>query len=164
MKSSSLSEKRVQRLRLQGFISQSPQELSQLAFGIRFAYRVCTSLLIVGVLTKSIWVFTGMLIVAFFGATLPNHPFDYVYNHLLSSKMDKPQLPPRSPQLKFACTIATFWLGTIVYLMSAGSISAALILAMLFITVAGLLSITDICIPSIIYDALFRKNSVGQKA
>ncbi len=153
MNNSILSDKRLKRLRVQGFINQSDQKLSQMAFGIRFAYRVCTAILIVGVLTKSIVVFSAMCSIAFLGATLPNHPFDYLYNHFLSKRMGKPQLPPRAPQLKFACSIATLWLGTIVYLMSAGSITAACVLAILFVFVAGLLSTTDICIPSIIYNS-----------
>ena len=155
-----LSEKRVRRLRLQGFVNQSEQELSQLAFGIRFAYRLCTALLIVGVLTQSIAIFSFMFVIAFLGATLPNHPFDYIYNHFLSEKMNRPTLPTRAPQLRFACMIATIWIGTIDYFMSSGAITAATVLSAFFIFIAGLLSTTDICIPSIIYKAAFQRNQV----
>ena len=164
MKQSILSEKRINRLRLQGFTCQSVQELSQMAFGIRFAYRVCTSVLIIGAITKNIYVFAGMFVIAFLGATLPNHPFDYLYNHFLSKSMNKPSLPPRSPQLKFACSIATVWLGLIVYFLFHNIITAATILAYLFVFIAGLLSTTDICIPSIIYKAVFLTNKGTQKA
>lgn len=154
MKHPTLSKKRINRLRAQGFVTQNEEELSAMAFGIRFAYRACTSLLIVAILTQSITLFAVVFSIAFGGATLRNHPFDYVYNNLLSRKMGAPKLPPRARQLRFACTIATLWLGIIIYCLFTGASTTANALAILFVFVAGLLSTTDICIPSIIYNRI----------
>jgi len=154
MRHPTLSKKRINRLRVQGFVNQNETELSAMAFGIRFAYRVCTSLLIVAIATQSIALFTVVFGIAFGGATLRNHPFDYVYNNLLSQKMGTPKLPPRARQLRFACTIATLWLGGIIYCLSTGATTTANALAFLFVFIAGLLSTTDICIPSIIYNRI----------
>jgi len=104
-----------------------------------------------------------MLVVAFLGAVLPNHPFDYIYNYVLSNWIDKPKVPARSAQLKFTCTIATLWLTGVVYLMSSGLTSAGLIMAGVLAGMAILPSTLDLCLPSKIYNALFlRKNKNSQ--
>ena len=154
-----LSETRLDRLRAQGFISQTDQELSELAFGIRFGYRLCLTVVVVALIFQSTFLFAAMACTAFLSVMLPNHPFDYIYNHLLSGKMNRPKLPPRSKQLKFACTIATIWLSTVTLLLFFGLTTAANIAAGMLVVVAGLLSTIDFCIPSLIYNALFPSTS-----
>ncbi len=102
-----LSLARISRIRAQGYHNYSDQEITDLAFENRFAYRLCTSILAVGVLFSNIPILVAMMSIAFLSIVLPNHVFDYIYNGLLAKRMNKPQVPPRSPQLKFACTIAT---------------------------------------------------------
>ena len=94
-----LSEKRFNRLRAQGYTNNTKEELTGMAFGIRFAYRTCTAILAVAVISQSVTLFGAMLGIAFLGIVLPNHPFDYVYNHTLSGWINKPKVPARSPQL-----------------------------------------------------------------
>ncbi len=151
-----LSPIRLQRLRAQGYVCETDHDLTDMAFGIRFPYRLCVAIIVVAMLTKSLPIFAAMLILAFLGVVLPNHPFDYVYNHLLSKPMHKPMVPPRSKQLKFACTIATLWLAAIVYSFTTENITTALVLAGMLAAVAILPSTIDLCIPSLIYNAIFR--------
>ena len=160
MKTQTLSNTRLRRLRAQGFETQSDAELTNLSFGIRFAYRLCITIMIVGLLMQSIEMFAFLMLVAFSSILMPNHLFDYFYNHLMSRRMNLPKLPPRSKQLKFACTIATSWLATIIYFMNAGDMMVASILTGMFIIIALLPSTIDLCVPSIIYNAIFRKNRV----
>ena len=150
-----LSKTRLKRLRAQGYNKQCDLKLSNMAFGIRFAYRLCTTIIIVAIIMQSLELFSAMLGIAFLGIILPNHPFDYVYNFTLSKWLNKPQLPARSKQLKFACTIATLWLVTVVYFMSIGNITIALVLAGALAMVASLPSTIDFCVPSVIYNAIF---------
>ena len=154
---SSLSPKRVKRIREQGYFHQSESELASLAFGNRFAYRLCTTLLIPGVVLADIPVLSLMMAIAFLGVVLPYHPFDYIYNHVLSERMGKPQLPPRSKQLKFACTVATLWIATTIFMFYAGQMVAAYVLGGMLIAVALLVSTIDLCIPSVIYNTLFER-------
>jgi hypothetical protein len=158
MKTNNLSAVRICRIQAQGYITQSDAQINDLAFGNRFAYRLCVSVLLAGVLLQSIPILSSMLVIAFFGVLLPNHPFDYIYNGLLSKAMNKPKLPKRSVQLKFACSVATLWIGGVIYLMYAEYIIAANILAASLIIVAGLVATIDFCIPSIIFNSLFNKN------
>jgi hypothetical protein len=151
-----LSEKRTNRLRAQGYYTETKKELTGMAFGIRFAYRACVAILTVAVLTQSVALFSVMLGIAFLGIVLPNHPFDYIYNHLLSGPMNRPKVPARSAQLKFACSIATAWIATVIYLLVTGHTTLGLAMAINLILIAMLPSTVDFCVPSAIYNAMFK--------
>lgn len=153
-----LSARRIKWLRSQGYVSQTDQEISNLALGNRFAYQLCTVLLTIGVVTANFWLLLGMLLIAFLGVVLPRHPFDYIYNYLLANMLKRPQLPKRSMQLKFACLIATIWIAITIYLCFNGFSTAAYVLGGMLILVAATVAITDYCLPSTIYNALFNKN------
>lgn len=157
MNNSLLSETRIKRLRAQGYSTQSAQELSDMAFGIRFPYRLCVTILSVGVLFANIPILALMMAMAALSIVLPNHPFDYIYNHLLSKRMGKPVVPPRSIQLKFTCTLATAWIGTMIFLFSSGMMTGGYILGVMLIITATLPSTIDLCIPSVLFNAIFGK-------
>jgi hypothetical protein len=150
-----LSNSRINRIREQGYINQTNAEIIELSFGNRFAYKVCVSLLIIGVSFSNIPLLSVMMLIAFLGVVIPNHPFDYIYNLVLHKKMNKPALPPRSQQLKFACAIATISLGLTIYSFYSGQVVLGYIIGGSLIGVALLVSTIDLCIPSKIYNALF---------
>lgn len=154
-----LSTTRINFLKAQGYCNLSDTEISELAFGNRFAYILCGSIVAAAVATAHIPTLIAMTIVAFFGIILPYHPFDYIYNHMLRSMLNKPELPPRSKQLKFACVIATLWLMATTYLFYAGLAIAGYVLGGLLVAVAFLVSATDFCIPSMIYNFIFKVKS-----
>ncbi len=151
-----LSTARINFLKAQGYCNLSDTEISELAFGNRFAYILCGSIVAVAVATAHIPTLIAMTIVAFLGIILPYHPFDYIYNHLLRSMLNKPKLPARSKQLKFACIIATLWLTATTYLFYTGSDIAGYVLGALLVAVAFIVSATDFCIPSMIYNFIFK--------
>ena len=150
-----LSQTRLNRLRAQGYTAQSDEILSDMSFGIRFAYRTCVCFILVAMATESIALFSAMLCITMFGVILPKHPFDYVYNATLSKVLNKPKLGERSAQLKFACTIASIWVATIVILLSIELTTAALVLAGMLAFTAFLPATIDYCIPSVIYNLIF---------
>jgi len=152
-----LNSARLNRLRAQGYTCQRDEELTDLAFGNRFACGFCSTLLFLGVIMANIPLLALLMLIAFMCIVLPYHPFDYVYNHLLSHRMSRPQLPPRSKQFKFACMLATSWIGATIYLFLSGLLLSAYILGGMLIFSALLVSTTDICIPSIIYNAFTRR-------
>lgn len=154
-----LSSNRINFLKAQGYYTLSDVEISELAFGNRFAYIVCGSIVAVAVATAHIPTLVAMTVVAFLGIILPYHPFDYIYNHLLRGMLNKPKLPPRSKQLKFACVIATLWLIATTYLFYTSSTIAGYILGGLLVTVAFIVSTTDFCIPSMIYNFIVKIKS-----
>ncbi len=147
-----LSQTRLNRLRGQGYFTQSDAELSQMAFGIRFAYRSCLSLLVVGVTMANIPILASMMTIAFFGVVLPNHPFDYFYNHFLADRMQRPKLPKRDVRLKFACSIATLWIGTTIAFFFVGNMLAGYIAGGSLLMAVISVSFIDLCIPSVFYN------------
>jgi len=153
-----LSDFRIKRIREQGYTCQSNSEISNLSIGNRFAYQLCTSFLIIGVISASVPLLSAMMFVAFMSIILPNHLFDYIYNYVLRHWMDLPKLPRRSVQLKFACTMATSFIGGTIYCFYNGFMEAGYIIGGALSGVAVLVSTTDICIPSIIFNKLFNKN------
>ena len=151
-----ISKTRINRIRAQGYLTNSDSDISQISFGNRFAYLLCSAILIVAVSTANVPLLYVMLTIAFFGIVLPNHPFDYIYNYVLRQQMGKPKLPPRSKQLKFACTVATLWIAGTIYLFTAGLTTAGYVFGAALITVATLVGTTDICIPSLIWNYVFK--------
>ncbi len=151
-----LSATRLNRLRAQGYCDISDSELSELAFGNRFAYIICVTITAVGVATANIPTLIAMTAIAFLAVVLPNHPFDYVYNHGLRGMVNKPKLPPRSRQLKFTCLVATLWLIATISLFYADLTVAGYVLGGLLVAVAFTVSTTDFCIPSMIHNFIFR--------
>jgi hypothetical protein len=151
-----LSSGRLYNLRTQGYCNYSDSKLSKLAYGNRFAYYICSSLLLAGVILANIPILATMMIVSIFGVILPNHPFDYVYNNIISSALNKPKLPPRSKQLKFACIISSVWLAATIFLFYTGLTTAGYIVGGIQFSIAFLVSTTDVCIPSLVYNFLFK--------
>jgi hypothetical protein len=155
-KQTTLSRTRIFRLKTQGYLTQSDCEISELAFGNRFAFIVCGLIVAFGVASANITVLAVMALVAFGGVILPYHPLDYIYNHVLRTMINKPKLPPRSKQLKFTCIVATIWLIGTIYLFYTDFTVAGYIAGGLLFMVALIVSTTDFCIPSMIYNFLFK--------
>ncbi len=151
-----LSRTRINRLKAQGYLNHTDGEICELVYGHRFALIVCTTMVGLGVVTANIPILVGMAMVAFGGIVLPNHPFDYIYNYTLSGILKKPKQPPRSKQLKFACIIATIGISITALLYYNGFMTEGYILGGLLFMVAFTVSTTDYCIPSMIYNFLFK--------
>lgn len=156
--SSSVSRTRCKRLRAQGYPEElSDAELAELAAGNRFAYQLCTVLFAAGLVLTSIPILVIAAGIAFLAVVLPHHPFDYLYNNGLRHWLDKPELPKRSAQSKFACGVAGVWLTGIIYLFHLSLFTWGYIAGAVLLVVALLVSTIDFCIPSLIYNALFRR-------
>ena len=154
-----LSEVRINRLRTQGHFDRSETELNDLAFGHRFAFKVCVSVLFIGVVTANVPLLYVMMVLAFLSVVLPYHSFDYLYNHVLSKWLNKPRVPKRSAQLKFSCTLATLMIGGTIYLFQNGMDIQAYVMGGTLLGVGSLVAFTDYCIPSLVYNAIVGKKS-----
>ncbi len=147
---------RRKRLEAQGYNGFTDAELNDFKFGIRFAYYLCGSTVVLGLLLTNIKILAVAMTIAFFGSLPPYHPFDYLYNYLIRRLINKPKLPHRSNQGRFACGIAAVWLSGVIYLFYVGLNLWGYIAGGILVSIATLVSTTDICIPSIIYNFLFR--------
>jgi hypothetical protein len=156
-KASLISPACRKRLHVQGYESFSDKELNDYKFGIRFAYACCITLVAFGLFFQSIPILAIAAMIAFTGAFPPYHPFDYLYNYGVRHLLGKPKLPPRTNQGRFACGIASVWLAIIIYLLYNTFIVFGNVLGIALLAVGTLVVTTDICIPSIIYNSVFKK-------
>jgi hypothetical protein len=154
-KNKPISSKLIKRLKIQGYCNLSEYHLSELAFGNRLAFIICSIVVFIGVAMANIPLLSVMGIIAFLGIVLPYHPFDYIYNHGLRIIMNKRKLLPRSSQIKFACTMATLWLASTITLFYMDYMIAGYIVGGVLFSSAFTVSITDICIPSLLYNFIF---------
>lgn len=152
-----ISGTRQRRLEQQGFRNLGTEELTRQKFGIRFAYYLCGSLVLVGLILKSVPLLAAMLVIAILGMLPPYHPLDYLFNFVVRHLVGKPKLVKRSNQGRFACAIATLFLVGIVYAFYTGQFTLGYLLGGGLIVSAFLVAVLDICIPSIIYNALFER-------
>lgn len=150
------------RLETQGYLGFSDEELTGFRFGVRFAYALCATLFGLGLLLSNTTLLTIAATVAFIAVFPPYHPFDYLYNYGVRQLLNKPKLPHRSNQGRFACGIASVWLTTIIICLSAGYTITAYTLGGVLLIVALLVTTTDICIPSMIYNAIFNNKKTAR--
>jgi hypothetical protein len=147
------------RLYVQGYQGYSDKELNEYKYGIRFAYILCATLVALGLVLSNIPLLITASIVAFIGIFPPYHPFDYLYNYAVRHLLKKPKIPQRTNQGRFACGIAFVWLTIIIYLIKNNHFMASYIMGGILLAIATMVSVLDICIPSMVYNFLFGKKN-----
>jgi hypothetical protein len=150
------------RLEAQGFLGLDDATLDELAPWLRWSPVVCTFFMVLGVVTRSPVVLWGLAGIAFLGTLLPFHPFDLLYNHGVRYLTRTRPLPHHGPQRRFACALAAAWLVAAGWAFQVGADTIAYVLGVSLALVAALVSITHICIPSMIYNALFRRRALTE--
>jgi hypothetical protein len=156
-KASFISPTCRKRLHVQGYKTFTDKELNDYKFGIRFAYACCITLVAFGLIFQSLTILAIAAVIAFAGAFPPYHPFDHLYNYAVRHLLGKPKIPPRTNQGRFACGIASVWLAITIYLLHNNYIVSGNVLATALLAVGTLVVTTDICIPSIIYNSIFKR-------
>jgi hypothetical protein len=143
-----------QRLEAQGFYDLDDATLTELAPWLRWSPALCTIFMAVGVAFRAPLVLWGLAATALLGALLPFHPFDLVYNYAVRHLTRTRPLPRNGPQRRFACALAAAWLVATGWAFHAGAAAVGLALGLSLTAVAALVSVTHLCIPSTIYNAL----------
>lgn len=146
----------VQRLHTQGFSTVDEAWLAEIAPWLRWSPVLCGTFAAVGTALASPWILFALAGTAFLGAILPFHPFDLIYNYSIRFLLGKRALPPNRAPRRFACGIATVWLIATALLFSNDQMTAGYVLGTTFVGVAVLVSTTDICIASIIFNFFAR--------
>lgn len=149
------------RLEAQGFCGLDDAALQELAPWMRWSPALCALLMALGVGLRSPGFLWGLAGTALLGAGLPFHPFDLLYNHGVRHLTGTRRLPAQGPQRRFACALAAVWLAGTGWAFHAGTTAVGLALGIPLILVAGLVSLTHICIPSLIYNALSGRRGAG---
>ena len=157
----SLSATTRRRLNVQGFCDVDDETLTNIAPWLRMAFGLCSLIAGAGTVFASptiLWVLTP---IAALGAMFPVHPFDLIYNYGIRFVRNTEPLPKRRAQSRFACGLGAVWLVATALTFQAGALTAGYILGGTLTGVGVLVSTTDICIPSMIYNALFSRSRAG---
>ncbi len=153
-----LSATTRRRLNVQGLSDVDDETLAQTAPWHRLAFGMCALLAGAGTALASpmiLWILTPIAALA---ALFPVHPFDLIYNHGIRYLRNTGPLPKRRAQSRFACGVGAVWLVATALAFQSGALIAGYILGGALTGVAVLVSTTDICIPSLIYNALFLRS------
>ena len=150
-----LGAKRLCRLDVQGFDTVDEDLLAQVAPWLRLAFGLCATLAIVGTARASPPLLLTLAGIAFLAALSPVHPFDLIYNHGIRHATGTPPLPKRGPPSRFACGIGALWLIVTVGAFESSLTTVGYVLGFTLASVAILVSTMDICIPSMIFRAIF---------
>jgi hypothetical protein len=156
-----LSTTTRRRLNVQGFSDVDDESLVEVASWLRMAFGMCALLAGTGTALASptiLWILTPIAALA---ALFPVHPFDLIYNHGIRYLRNTRPLPKRRAQSRFACGVGAVWLVATAWAFQSGALAMGYFLGGTLTGIAVLVSTTDICIPSMIYNALFRRSRTG---
>ncbi len=150
-----ISETTRRRLDIQGFVDVDDETLAEVRPWLRLAFGGCAILAGIGTILASptlLWILVGIAALA---AAFPVHPFDLIYNYGIRHLTGTGKLPNRQAPARFACGIGALWLIGTALAFESGALITGYILGGALTLIATLVSTTDICIPSMIYGAIF---------
>jgi hypothetical protein len=153
----------IHRLDIQGFENISTDRLAEVAPWLRLAFGMCAILALAGTALGSPEVLWVLLPIAALAAAFPVHPFDLIYNHGIRHMTNTGPLPKRGAPARFACGMGAVWLAVTSWAFWSGHATTGYILGFSLASVATLVSTTDICIPSMIFRAIFGQPAAREK-
>ena len=155
-----LSPTMRRRLTIQGWGDVKDETLAETAPWLRLATGLCALLAGTGTVLASPMILLILAPLAALGAVFPVHPFDLIYNYGIRHLRNTGPLPKRRAQNRFACGVGSVWLVATAVAFQSGAIVAGYILGATLTGLATLVSTTDICVPSMVYNFLFLRNTV----
>ena len=144
-------------LSMQGYGALNDDERKRLGFALRLSPALCLTGMTLGVVLESPTILLGMAATAVLGGFVTaKHPFDLIWDHGLRRLSGGPPLPPTPPPRRFACQLASFWLVAVAAAYLAGEETMGLILGVPLVLVAAVVTVSNWCMPSLIYGLLAR--------
>ena len=143
------------RLDIQGYACVDDATLVQTQIWLRMSPALCATIAAVGTALASPAILWALMMFAALGAVLPFHPFDLIYNVGIRRITGGPQLPRNGAPRRFACAVASVWLLATGELFYVDLDIAGLLLGGALVAVATLITVSHICIPSLVYRVLF---------
>lgn len=93
-------EEATKRLMARWFACRITSSRKSVQYGLRFSYPLYISLVAVGTFLTNPYILSTTLLLAFFGVILPMHPFDYVYNHIVTKLIGIKRIAGRGSELQ----------------------------------------------------------------
>ena len=134
-------------LAVQGYCL-SAEESHRLRWGLRFPTALCLGLVVIGLTLQSAVLILALVPVGAVAGWTSRHPFDLIWDRGLRHRSGAPELPPNPTPRCHVFKLATSWLLAIGLLFAFGQPTAALILGGILVSVCGVLTVTNFCLPS----------------
>ena len=150
------------RLDVQGYTCVDDATLAQTQLWLRFSPALCALVAAVGTALASPPILWSLMVFAALGALLPFHPFDLIYNFAIRRLTSAPELPRNGPPRRFACALASVWLLATGALFVVGLDVFAYVLGGALVAIASLITVSHICIPSLMYRTLFAREELAR--
>ncbi len=150
-----LSQVLRSRLEMRGIACSSDPEFVKVVPWIRFTFVVCGTMMGLATALASVPFLLVMAPIAGLGAVFTRHPFDLIYNHGVRNLTGTQPLPPNAAPTRFACGVASVWLVATALAFAKGPAWLGYTLGGVLTSVAAIVSVTQFCIPSMVYQFLF---------
>jgi hypothetical protein len=134
----------------------SDAERRELWLGLRFSTGACLALVVVGLALESALFFAALVAIGAIAGFGSRHPFDYVWNHVVRAVVGGPAVPPNPRRRRDAFKVGTAWLALVAVLFAAEANTAAVVLGGLLIVACGIVTVTNLCLPSEAFSRLER--------
>src|SRR5919198_713919 len=135
-------------LSIQGYCL-SDSERRRLWLGLRIPTGLCLALFVTGLALQSGLLLAALVPVGAVAGWTSRHPFDHLWNHGLRRLFHAPAVPPNPTRRRHAFKLGTVSVALCAVLFAVGASTAALVLGGLLVAVCGLVTVTNLCIPSL---------------
>lgn len=142
------------RTRLQGWRGPEAHQADANPGAQRIAAAVCAVGALAGAATGSPPLLGVFAATALVGAFAPNHPFEWLYNRVASTS-GRGQLPANRAAKRLGCAMGVVFLGGSAVAYALGAATLGLVLALVLGGTAAFVAATGICVPSIVFTALW---------
>jgi hypothetical protein len=137
---------------------------SKRALGLRFSTGLCLALVVTALVLQSAPMLFVMCGVGAFAGFTSRHPFDYVWNHGVRHLIGGAAIPPNPTRRRHVFKIATFWLLGVATLFATGQNTLALVLGGTLVGVCGIVTVTNLCLVSLMFASWERLRTRGATA
>jgi len=137
------------------------EESSALRWGLRFPTALCLGIVVIGLALQSAVLILALVPIGAVAGWTRRHPFDLIWNHGLRHLSGAPELPPNPTPRRHAFKLATVWLLAVGLLFAFGYATVALVLGAILVSVCGLLTVTNLCVPSTLLGIWWSRHPAG---
>ena len=141
-------------IEMQGFVGLDDETLRAVGPWLRLAPAICMVWTAIGTIESSWKAIWGLVPFAFLGVVLPKHPFDLIYEWGFRRLLKSPPIPSYGAPRRFACAVATVWLGFTGWAFFSGVNYLGWFLGTAMFLIALVQVSTGFCIPSFSFNRL----------
>lgn len=102
------------------FVCRITSGRKSVQYGLRFSYPLYISIVVTGILLVNPYILAVTALIGLFGILLPMHPFDYIYNYVISKLIGANQIPGRGSELQINSVVALLFNLSVIALIAFG--------------------------------------------